>query len=89
MLGSRPKQYYPLTIIAAMIPSATRRNATIKPETLSNWIRKGVRSATGERIFLPARRVGARWLLSEEDINAFFEKLGELNHAADRQLTAH
>lgn len=73
----------------------------MKPESVVRWIRRGVKSPTGKRVWLLATKIGNGWRVSKTDLDAFLvalrsvapEELGETEaqfqrRAADEQRRA-
>jgi hypothetical protein len=89
----------PLNTAAGLIPPA-RNGKKTHLSTLMNWIRRGARSPSGERVRLEAVRLGGRWMTSREALQRFAEQLtprletpastatartpGQRQHAAER-----
>src|SRR4051794_2774320 len=73
------KRFLTLAQIASTIPGA-RGAEQLSPATLTRWILAGCPARDGKRIKLPATRAGVRWLVREEDLDAFFAALrGEID----------
>ncbi|VTS01497.1 unnamed protein product [Gemmata massiliana] len=60
--------------VAARLPGS-RGARRIHPATVIRWILIGCPARNGERVKLPALRVGTRWLIDEVELNAFFAAL--------------
>ena len=60
---------------AARFYPGYRSNKTLNVSTVLRWILDGVKSRSGERIKLEAKRVGKRWLTSNEALNRLSEAL--------------
>src|SRR5262245_5954530 len=52
-----------------------RGNDTLSPSTVTRWILSGCPSRGGERVTLAAVRVGGRWMVAPEALEAFFAAL--------------
>ena len=67
----------PLLTIAQVcrrIPGA-RGASRLNPSTVTRWILTGCPGRAGARIQLPATRVGGRWLIAPDALDAFFAAL--------------
>ena len=74
---SGPHDPAPLLTIAQVcrrIPGA-RGAARLNPSTVTRWILTGCPGRAGARIQLPATRVGGRWLIAPDALDAFFAAL--------------
>ena len=62
--------------VCGRLPGA-RGAERVSPATVTRWILTGCPSRRGERVRLRATRVGSRWLIDPDDLDAFFKALGE------------
>ena len=63
----------PLAFLARRLPALRGDNST-HPATITRWIIRGVRTATGERIHLEAVRLASRWISTEAAVRRFLER---------------
>ena len=59
-----------LAQIATIFPQQ-RNDRPVHPETVKDWITKGVQLHDGSRVFLAAVRVGSRWLSGRRSVAEF------------------
>lgn len=57
----------------------------ISPTTAWRWVRKGLKSATGERIKLTVVMVGGRPFLTRQAVEDFFARLTEARESAEER----
>ena len=74
-------EWYTVSQVCRRIPGA-RDNARITPSTVTRWILTGCPGLDGVRIKLNATRVGGRWLIAPDHLDAFFAALGATADAA-------
>ncbi len=68
--------------IARMLPSPSS-GQPLSHVTVTRWVTRGLLTSDGERLKLPARRIGGRWCIRRRDLNQFLAALQprEVAHA--------
>lgn len=54
---------------------AVSRRVDVAPSTVRRWISDGLTAPSGRRVFLEARRVGARYRVEVEDLDLFLARV--------------
>lgn len=69
--------------VARSIPGRAGRDGKgIHPSAVTRWIVQGIPARNGERVKLAAVRVGGRWMIRPDDLEAFFAALASTTPAA-------
>lgn len=70
--------------VAQVARSIPGRDGTkgIHPSAITRWVTTGIPARNGQRVKLAAIRVGGRWLIRPDALDAFFAALGSTEPSA-------
>lgn len=69
------KRKLTIPMIRAMYPGQ-REGRGLAASTVTRWILTGCTATDGSIVKLKATRIGYRWMIDEDDLQAFFDALG-------------
>lgn len=78
--------YRPLSYFSERIPGSKGAEC-VSPSTMTRWVMRGVKGATGHTVRLRAARVGGRWLTTDEWFDDFVTALSASPEGEDAVRT--
>ena len=69
MSGILPGEYFSIAEVVQQVPP--RPQGPVHFNTVHRWIKDGIITPSGERVYLEAVRLGGRWLIARQALKAF------------------
>ena len=82
------ERVYPLKLLVKLLPPSSRTGKPLHVSCLLRWGKRGLKSNSGNRVYLELIKTGSGWGSSLEKVQLFFDRLSDETNG-DRRVRGH